>query len=161
MTIYTDATYREDDLLKSTNRTVNYSSDDVVLPNREDLEGVPGAFLVHNLLTPDECAQYIHISEGMRGGERRGGEGRGEERRGEEGRGGERRGEEGRGGERRGEKRRRLVRKTEERGERTRRRRESDVRLFLQCSYIFLFLSSSSSEQKWDTPKHLSATWTL
>jgi len=60
----TDVTYREDDLLKSTNREVNYA------PNppktyREELEGVPGAFLVHNLLTPDECEQYVKISEEM------------------------------------------------------------------------------------------------
>jgi len=60
----TDATYKENDLLKFTTRTVNYT-DDVVVPNREAIEGVPGAFLVHNLLTLDECEQYIQISEEM------------------------------------------------------------------------------------------------
>jgi hypothetical protein len=60
----TDITYHEGDLLKITSRTVNYN-DAAPLPKREELEGVQGAFLVHNLLTPDECAQYIQISEEM------------------------------------------------------------------------------------------------
>lgn len=60
----TDVTYHEGDLLKFTNRAVNYDSVPP-LPNRENLEGVPGAFLVHNLLTPEECDQYIQISEEM------------------------------------------------------------------------------------------------
>jgi hypothetical protein len=30
---------------------------------REEVEGVPGAFMVHNLLTPEECAEYIAFSE--------------------------------------------------------------------------------------------------
>jgi len=60
----TDVTYREDDLLKHTTREVTYN------PNppaayRENLDGVPGAFLVHNLLTPEECQQFIQISEEM------------------------------------------------------------------------------------------------
>eukprot|EP00026_Physarum_polycephalum_P011799 Phypoly_transcript_12043.p1 GENE.Phypoly_transcript_12043~~Phypoly_transcript_12043.p1 ORF type:complete len:280 (+),score=50.74 Phypoly_transcript_12043:171-1010(+) len=60
----TDVTYREGDLLKFTNRTVDYNPD-APLPNREEVEGVPGAFLVHNLLTLEECRQYIEISEEM------------------------------------------------------------------------------------------------
>lgn len=58
-----DVTYREGDLLKYTEKGIEYN------PNppksfREELEGVPGAFLVHNLLTPEECQQYITLSEG-------------------------------------------------------------------------------------------------
>lgn len=60
-----DVTYSEGDLLKFTTREVNYNCVDCPLPYREDIEGVSGAFVVYNLLTPDECKQYIEISEEM------------------------------------------------------------------------------------------------
>lgn len=60
----TDVTYHEGDLLKFTNRTVTWDANPPKT-YREDLEGVTGAFLVHNLMTPEECEQYVHISEEM------------------------------------------------------------------------------------------------
>jgi len=59
----TDITYSEGDLLKHTNREVVYESNPPPIV-REDLP-VPGAFLLHGLLTKDECDQYISISEEM------------------------------------------------------------------------------------------------
>jgi len=59
----TDATFNVRDLLKFTNSTVNYSPTTPAI-KKEDLP-VEGAFLVHNLLTPEECQQYIKISEEM------------------------------------------------------------------------------------------------
>jgi len=58
----TDYTYTENDLLKSTNSTVLYEPTPKI--TKEDIP-VSGAFLVHNLLTPSECEQYIKISEEM------------------------------------------------------------------------------------------------
>jgi hypothetical protein len=59
--IGTDATYREGDLLKFTDATVEYDKSPLQ-PVKEELP-VEGAFLVHNLLSPTECEQYIKISE--------------------------------------------------------------------------------------------------
>jgi len=59
----TDATYNARDLLKFTNSTVLYSPITPAI-KKEDLP-VEGAFLIHNLLTPEECQQYIKISEEM------------------------------------------------------------------------------------------------
>src|SRR5438105_2760075 len=59
----TDATYHVGDLLKATDRKVEYAQDPPKIV-KEDLP-VAGAFLLHNILTPDECKQYISISEEM------------------------------------------------------------------------------------------------
>lgn len=32
---------------------------------REAVDGVEGAYLLHNVLTPDECQQYIKLTETM------------------------------------------------------------------------------------------------
>jgi len=50
------------DLLLETDRRVKYADD--VEVTREDLP-VPGAFLLHNVLTKEESAEYVSISEEM------------------------------------------------------------------------------------------------
>jgi len=57
-----DVTYHEGDFLKRTSREIFY--DLPATPFKEDLP-VPGAFLVHSLLLPGECLQYIEMSEEM------------------------------------------------------------------------------------------------
>lgn len=34
-----------------------------VIATREDIEGVPEAFIIHNALTARECAKYIEVTE--------------------------------------------------------------------------------------------------
>lgn len=34
-------------------------------PSMEEVEGVAGAFVVHNVLTPEQCSAYIAMSESM------------------------------------------------------------------------------------------------
>lgn len=60
----TDATFKVDDLLRFTERQVVFDEDAPPVV-REELEGVDGAFLLHNVLTPAECQQYIDISLSM------------------------------------------------------------------------------------------------
>lgn len=36
-----------------------------VIATKEDVEGVPEAFIIHNALTPRECEKYIEITEGL------------------------------------------------------------------------------------------------
>jgi len=52
------------DLLKETDKRVKFEKN-YKGAWREDLPKVPGAFLVHDLLTPHECQQFISISEEM------------------------------------------------------------------------------------------------
>jgi hypothetical protein len=59
----TDATYHAGDLLRFTDKSVIYSENPPQI-TKEELP-VPGAFLLHNVLTADECRQYIEISESM------------------------------------------------------------------------------------------------
>jgi len=58
-----DATYNIDDILKFTNSEVIYDKEDPI-PTVEVLP-VEGAFLVHNLASPQECKQYITLGEEM------------------------------------------------------------------------------------------------
>jgi hypothetical protein len=51
-------------LLKTTNRKVNYSSTSPKVVRR-DVADVTGAFVLDNVLTPEECAQFIEITEEM------------------------------------------------------------------------------------------------
>jgi hypothetical protein len=60
----TDATFKVDDLLRFTDRQVVFDEDAPPVV-REELEGVDGAFLLHNVLTPAECQQYIDLSTSM------------------------------------------------------------------------------------------------
>jgi len=58
------ATLHVNDLLRHTDDVVNFDHDPK--PVFVDIgEIVPGAYLVENLLTPDECKQFIEISEKM------------------------------------------------------------------------------------------------
>jgi len=60
----TDYTYDVSDMLRFTTRTIKYGPDSELRITKEDLP-VPGAFLVHNLLTADECKQFIELAESM------------------------------------------------------------------------------------------------
>eukprot|EP01117_Protostelium_nocturnum_P001423 TRINITY_DN1172_c0_g1_i5.p1 TRINITY_DN1172_c0_g1~~TRINITY_DN1172_c0_g1_i5.p1 ORF type:complete len:274 (-),score=94.78 TRINITY_DN1172_c0_g1_i5:1272-2093(-) len=59
----TDVTYQVDDLLRKTDAVMNWDDSDPVV-TREELP-VPGAFLLHNVLTEEECKQFIQIAEDM------------------------------------------------------------------------------------------------
>ncbi len=60
----TDYTYDVSDMLKYTSKEIMYCPDADLHITKEDLP-VPGAFLVHNLLSHDECKQYIALAESM------------------------------------------------------------------------------------------------
>jgi len=51
------------ELLRTTERRVNYAKN--VTIRKEVLEKVPGAFVLHGVLTLEECKEYIEISEEM------------------------------------------------------------------------------------------------
>jgi hypothetical protein len=59
----TDSTYHVSDLLKYTSRTIEWNNTNPV--TFEAIPDVEGAFLLHNVLTPEECQQMIDISEEM------------------------------------------------------------------------------------------------
>jgi len=41
----------------------NIIEDKDIIGTREDLVGVPGGFLIHNVLTPEECAKFVQMAE--------------------------------------------------------------------------------------------------
>lgn len=52
------------------NTTPNHMEDIVddnvqIKGRREEIEGVPGAFLIHDVLTPEECAKFIQVAENL------------------------------------------------------------------------------------------------
>jgi len=59
----TDSTYHVGDLLKHTTKQIIYSSVAPVIT--VDKIPVPGGYILHNVLTPEECQQYIDLSEEM------------------------------------------------------------------------------------------------
>jgi hypothetical protein len=58
----TDVTFHVNDLLRYTSRKVDWEDATVI---RDDVDGVEGAFVLHNLLSPNECKQLIEIGEDM------------------------------------------------------------------------------------------------
>ena len=54
-----DATFHVSDLIKKTDKQIEYDSVCEIV--KEELP-VPGAFLLHNVLSPEECEQYIQMS---------------------------------------------------------------------------------------------------
>jgi len=59
----TDYTYDVSEMLKQTDKKIVYDSEK--LPTTKEDLPVPGAFLVHNLLTEEECKQFISLAESM------------------------------------------------------------------------------------------------
>jgi len=58
----TDKTYNIGELLKTVTRSIHYGQ----LPQiTVEKMPVPGGWLIHNLLSPEECKQYIELSEEM------------------------------------------------------------------------------------------------
>jgi hypothetical protein len=58
----TDVTFSVGDLLKKTTRKINYEPTPNITVEKIP---VPGGYLIHNVLTEEECKQYIEMSEEM------------------------------------------------------------------------------------------------
>lgn len=64
--IYADPDAKPNELARTTKRVLEFEADPA--PEISLIEGVPGAFLARNLMTPGECKQFIDITEELKYG---------------------------------------------------------------------------------------------